>query len=151
MKARHIKTNKVVAIKLMKKLFDHLYTSKKLVSEIQIMRKLSSIANNEFTPLIYDVIVPEIVNDSKTKLSHLFIVMEFIDSDLQKLMKHSCKDGSQFDEDHAKYLLYNILCCMNFLHSANLMHRDIKPANILVDSNCFVKICDFGLARTMVE
>lgn len=78
----------------MKKLFDHLYTSKKLVSEIQIMRKLSSIPNNEFTPLIYDVIMPEIVNDSKTKLSHLFVVMEFIDSDLQKLIKHSCKDGS---------------------------------------------------------
>ena len=31
------------------------------------------------------------------------------------------------------------------------MHRDIKPANILMTSECNVKICDFGLARTMPE
>ena len=33
------------------------------------------------------------------------------------------------------------------MHSANVMHRDLKPANILVNSNCDLKICDFGLAR----
>ena len=82
MKARHIKSNKTVAIKLMTNLFNHLYTSKKIVSEIQIMRKLSSIPNNEFTPKIYDVITPNIVMDSKSKLPHLFIVMEYVDSDL---------------------------------------------------------------------
>ena len=37
---------------------------------------------------------------------------------------------------------------MNYLHTANIMHRDIKPANILVDGDCQVKLCDFGLART---
>lgn len=77
--------------------------------------------------------------------------MELVDSDLQKLIKHSSQDGAEFDEDHVKYLLYNILCCMQFLHSANVMHRDIKPANILVDANCYVKLCDFGLARTQAE
>lgn len=52
-------------------------------------------------------------------------------------------------EDHIITILYNSLCALNFMHSANIIHRDIKPGNFLIDSNCSVKICDFGLARTM--
>lgn len=53
----------------------------------------------------------------------------------------------ELDLIHVKILLYNILCAVNFIHSCNLMHRDIKTSNILVDSNCNIKICDFGLSR----
>ena len=35
------------------------------------------------------------------------------------------------------------------MHSAELVHRDIKPANLLLDSNCLVKVCDFGLCRSV--
>jgi len=35
------------------------------------------------------------------------------------------------------------------MHSANVIHRDLKPGNILVNSNCDLKICDFGLARAV--
>ena len=40
-----------------------------------------------------------------------------------------------------------ILRGLKYIHSANVLHRDLKPSNILLNSNCDLKICDFGLAR----
>ena len=45
--------------------------------------------------------------------------------------------------------MYNMLCSIHFLHSANLIHRDLKPANVLLNYECIPKLCDFGLARSM--
>ena len=50
-------------------------------------------------------------------------------------------------QDHVKLFLYQILRGVKYLHSAGIIHRDIKPGNLLVNSNCLLKICDFGLAR----
>ena len=35
------------------------------------------------------------------------------------------------------------------MHSGRILHRDIKPANILINEDCTIKICDFGLARSL--
>lgn len=37
------------------------------------------------------------------------------------------------------------------MHSAGILHRDLKPRNLLVNSNCDLKICDFGLARADIN
>lgn len=79
------------------------------------------------------------------KINRIFLVMEFTDSDLRKMMSQI--PLINIDDKHITTILYNALCAINFLHSANLLHRDLKPANILVDSKCGVKICDYGLAR----
>jgi serine/threonine protein kinase len=52
-------------------------------------------------------------------------------------------------EDHIVILAYNMLCAVNFMHSLNIIHRDIKPGNFLLNSDCKVKICDFGLSRIL--
>lgn len=52
---------------------------------------------------------------------------------------------------HTSYILYQILKCLKYIHSGNLVHRDLKPANILINSDCQVKVADFGLARCLSE
>lgn len=101
--------------------------------------------NNVFTTKILDIIASK----QTDKLSYVFLVMEHVDQDLKKVFNST--KSIEFNEDHVLTILYNTLCAINFVHSANLMHRDIKPANILVDVDCQVKLCDFGLSRTVPE
>lgn len=53
-------------------------------------------------------------------------------------------------DQHAQYFVYQILRGLKYIHSAHVLHRDLKPSNLLVNSNCDLSICDFGLARGVV-
>ena len=65
--------------------------------------------------------------------------------DLKKLIK----SGKHLEETQVKSIVYDILCGLNYLHKAKIIHRDLKPGNILVNNDCTIQICDFGLARSM--
>lgn len=133
----------MVAIKLLRNLFDEIYQSCKLLTEIRILKQLTQINNGLYTTSLLDIII----EDDPRNVNYAFIVMEFVDSDLKQVCLTA--NNIEFSEEHVVTILYNLLCAINFIHSANVMHRDIKPGNILVDSNCHVKLCDFGLSRTV--
>jgi len=48
-----------------------------------------------------------------------------------------------------KTIIWNILLATKYLHESKVLHRDLKPANILLNEDCTIQICDFGLARTI--
>ena len=72
-----------------------------------------------------------------------YMVFELMESDLTMVIR----SGQVLSDEHVQFFIYQILRGLKYLHSANVMHRDLKPRNILVNSNCDLKICDFGLAR----
>ena len=145
--ATHMQTGTKVAIKLMKSSFSDNYDAKKRVSEIQILRKLSAIKDNCFTTKIFDVIFSDVKLESSDTIDYIFIVMEIEDTDLAEVLNQY--DDYELKVNHISTLMYNMLCSVHYMHSANLIHRDLKPGNMLLNFECIPKLCDFGLARSM--
>ena len=83
--------------------------------------------------------------DNSNRLNDLYIVFDFVDTDLYKLIL----SAQYLSTAHIKCFLYQLLIGLKYIHSANVVHRDIKPANILVNEDCSLKICDFGLSRVI--
>lgn len=66
-----------------------------------------------------------------------------MDTDLFKIIKSQ----QNLSSDHFKFILYQLLRAVLYLHSADIIHRDIKPSNVLISEDCTIKLCDFGLSR----
>jgi serine/threonine protein kinase len=75
----------------------------------------------------------------------VYFVQDLMEADLRDFLV----TGQKLSDKHVQYLMYQMLSAMSHVHSSNILHRDLKPENILINSNCQVKICDFGLARGM--
>lgn len=70
-------------------------------------------------------------------------VTELMECDLAAIIR----SGQPLTDAHFQSFIYQILCGLKYIHSANVLHRDLKPGNLLVNADCELKICDFGLAR----
>uniref|UniRef100_A0A0G4HJJ9 Protein kinase domain-containing protein n=1 Tax=Chromera velia CCMP2878 TaxID=1169474 RepID=A0A0G4HJJ9_9ALVE len=70
---------------------------------------------------------------------------------MERTLKYIIDSGQVLTEQHAQFFVYQILRGLKYLHSRGILHRDLKPSNLLVNSNCDLRICDFGLARFLGE
>ncbi len=78
--------------------------------------------------------------------NEVYIIQELMDTDLSRVIR-----TQRLSDNHCQYFLYQTLRALKALHSANVLHRDLKPSNLLVNANCDLKICDFGLARSIAS
>lgn len=76
-----------------------------------------------------------------------YLVLGYMETDLNKTIRSK----NDLTEVHVHFIIFQILCGLHYIHSAGVIHRDLKPGNILINANCHVKICDFGLARGLQE
>ncbi|KAE8135898.1 kinase-like domain-containing protein [Aspergillus pseudotamarii] len=72
----------------------------------------------------------------------VYLVTELLSTDLGRLL-----EAGPLEPQFVQYFAYQILRGLKYIHSAGVVHRDIKPSNLVIDENCDLKICDFGLSR----
>ena len=89
------------------------------------------------------VTAPTTIHD----FNDVYVMYELMDTDLHQIIR----SNQPLSDDHAQYFVYQLLRGLKYIHSANVLHRDLKPSNLLLNANCDLKICDFGLARTNKE
>lgn len=132
------KLNCKVAVKKITNAFADLIDGKRILREIKLLRHFK----HENIIQILDIYPP-----TSRDFDDIYIVTDLMETDLHRVIYSK----QSLSEEHAQYFIYQLLRGLYYLHSCNVVHRDLKPSNLLVNKNCDLKICDFGLARGMGE
>ncbi|CCW71867.1 unnamed protein product [Phytomonas sp. Hart1] len=133
--AQVVNTAEKVAIKKIPRALDDLREGKRILREMEIMTTLRH-AN---LIRLHHFLRPQ----SKATFEDIYLVMDLYDADLHRIIK----SGQALTTEHHQYFMVQAFRGLHHLHSAKVMHRDMKPSNLLVNADCALAICDFGLAR----
>lgn len=129
-------THQLVALKKIFGAFRNATDSQRTFREISFLKQM------EGNPRIVQLLaVYKAVNNLD-----LYVVFEILESDV-----HSVIRANILMDVHKRYIVWQMLAGLKYLHSRKLIHRDLKPSNLLINSDSTVKLCDFGLARTFTE
>mmetsp|Transcript_36651 Transcript_36651/g.90501 ORF Transcript_36651/g.90501 Transcript_36651/m.90501 type:complete len:386 (+) Transcript_36651:191-1348(+) len=137
--AKNSETGEKVAIKKIANAFDNVTDARRTLREIKLLRRLQ----HENIVLLKDIMKPPSMDD----FNDVYLVYELMDTDLHQIVRSS----QGLSDEHCQYFIYQILRGLKYVHTAQVLHRDLKPSNLLLNANCDLKICDFGLARTSSE
>lgn len=147
--ARDRVTGQRVAIKRVPNIAANATDAKRILREMHILRQL----DHPNIIRLLDVRCPSAEQDARgaasstEMLTDLYLVLEYVDTDLAKVLA----SNQHLSTLHIQTFLYQMLCALRYLHSAGVIHRDVKPANILLNRDCTLRICDFGLARIISD
>ncbi|KAJ3324472.1 MAPK protein hog1 [Boothiomyces sp. JEL0866] len=123
------KTNQQRAIKKIAQPFTNPTLSKRAFRELMLLAHLQ-----------HENII--CLKDAFLQNDDLYFVTELLGADLHRLLS-----VKPLEPQYIKFFCFQMLHGLRYVHQAGVIHRDLKPANILVNENCDLKICDFGLAR----
>lgn len=137
--ARDEDSGRKVAIKKVANAFEDLVDAKRILREIKLLRHF----NHENIIRVVDVQEPPSLKD----FTDVYIVTDLMETDLHRVIYSK----QILSDDHIRYFVYQILKALKYMHSAGVLHRDIKPSNLLLNADCDLKLCDFGLARGVDE
>ena len=132
-KARDLKENRFVAIKVLREEFD---------SDEDFLRRFRREAES-----LQRLNHPNLVTtyDVQVETPPYYIVMELVEgTTLDKLI-----GNGNLSYEQVVNFACQIAKALQHAHTNKVIHRDIKPHNILVDKNGMIKLTDFGIALTV--
>lgn len=129
--AQDVRLGRKVALKL---LYEDVTRGDDWVRRFEQEARATSSLNHPNIITIYEV--------GQADGSH-FISTEFIDG--QTLRQHLNRDMMTLRE--ALDISIQVATALSTAHEAGIVHRDIKPENVMLRSDGYVKVLDFGLAK----
>jgi len=130
------KTRDVVALKKIFDAFQNATDAQRTFREIMFLQEMD---RHEHIIRLTNVLKAD--NDRD-----IYLVFEYMETDL-----HAAIRANILQDIHKQYILWQSLKALKYMHSAELLHRDMKPSNLLLNSDCLMKVADFGLARSLPE
>ena len=125
-----------VAVKKIRDVFADVVDAKRILRELKLLNHFSK---HENIISVYDIMA---VEPDTIKFDDIYIVTNLYESDLERIIQ----SRQVLTDQHFQYFLYQILRALKYVHSANVLHRDLKPSNLLLNSNCHMRLCDFGIS-----
>ncbi|PIA18175.1 kinase-like protein, partial [Coemansia reversa NRRL 1564] len=135
-KAKHISTNRKVALKFVKYNQSATKSARKHNERIEREIKLQSLLHHPNIARLYDVIqLPDQAG----------MVLEYVKG--CDLLEYVSNYG-RLREDEACRIFRQIVSAVDYMHQNCIVHRDLKLGNIMLDRSGQVRIIDFGFADT---
>lgn len=103
------------------------------MSELTILRQISH-------PFIVNM--KGYTQDSR----YLYLVLEYVPGG--ELFTYLRGIG-KLDSDHARFYAAQITAIFEYLHGRNIIYRDLKPENLLIAADGYLRLTDFGFAKTV--
>eukprot|EP01060_Flectonema_neradi_P031220 TRINITY_DN467_c2_g2_i2.p1 TRINITY_DN467_c2_g2~~TRINITY_DN467_c2_g2_i2.p1 ORF type:complete len:493 (+),score=101.34 TRINITY_DN467_c2_g2_i2:34-1479(+) len=124
---------KDIAIKKICSPFKNLEEARKLVRELRLLKHF----RHENTIGLLDILIP-----ATADYQDIYIATDLLDIDMRQMFLKQT-----LGPEHVQYFMTQLLAGVDAIHSAGVLHRDLKPENIFLNTECELKIGDFGLAR----
>lgn len=135
-KAKNKKTGQMVALKKVYDAFQNSTDAQRTYREVMYLQHLNGHEN-----IIRLLSIIRAYNNKD-----LYLVFDLMETDLHIVIR-----AKILKPIHKQFILYQLFKALKYIHSAQIIHRDLKPSNMLINSDCLMKLADFGLARSVAS